>query len=102
MGMSKIPRELEAQMTPAVKAAFLELLAWIDGLTAKLSKLTPQNSSLPPSSVHPHAKPKPKPKPGNKRKQRGQKGYKRHQVWELPKIQPLVYEYQLFRGYGSC
>ena len=26
----------------------------------------------------------------------------RHQVWELPKIQPLIDEYQLFRGHCAC
>jgi transposase len=26
----------------------------------------------------------------------------RHQVWELPEIQPIVYEYQLFRGHCPC
>ena len=27
---------------------------------------------------------------------------KRHQVWELPEIKPLVDEYQLFRGHCAC
>ncbi len=26
----------------------------------------------------------------------------RHQIWELPEIKPLVFEYQLFRGHCSC
>jgi len=59
--MSRIPPELEAEMTPAVKAAFLALLDRIEYLEAQLSKLTPRNSSLPPSSEHPHVKPKRKP-----------------------------------------
>lgn len=82
--MSRIPPELEAEMTPAVKAAFLALLDRIDELEAKLQKLTPQNSSLPPSTVHPHAKAEPKKKPGKRRKPGGQKGHKRHQRQLVP------------------
>lgn len=135
-------------MTPAVKAAFLALLDQVDelkrqveSLTDQLQKLTPRNSSVPPSTEHPHAKPKPKPKgAGSRRKQGGQKGHKRHQrklvppeqcdsvtpcypdgcrrcggelqddasepkrhqVWDVPPIQPIVDEYQLFRGYCPC
>ena len=145
---SSIPPELEAEMTPAVKAFVLSLLAQIDDLkkqvadlTDKVDKLTPRNSSLPPSTEHPHAKPKRKTPKGRKRKQGGQKGHKRHQretvpveqctsvtpcqptccrrcqgqltldgtdpqrhqVWELPPIQPLIHEYQLYRGHcASC
>ena len=76
--MSRIPPELEAEMTPAVKAAFLVLLDRIDQLEAQVQKLTPRNSSIPPSTEHPHAKPKRKPAAGKKRKKGGQKGHKRH------------------------
>lgn len=76
--MSRIPPELEAEMTPAVKAAFLALLDRIEQLEAQIQKLTPRNSSLPPSTEHPHAKPKRKQVPGKKRKPGGQKGHKRH------------------------
>ncbi|MBB3210750.1 hypothetical protein FHS27_006598 [Rhodopirellula rubra] len=145
--MSKIPPELEAEMTPAVKAIVLALFDQIDelekqvkSLTNQVEKLTPRNSSLPPSTEHPHAKPKPKPRSGKKRKQGGQKGHKRHlrelipseqcatltpcypeacrrcggelqpdtsdpqrhQVWDLPPIEPIVDEYQLFRGHCPC
>lgn len=145
--MSRIPPELEAEMTPAVKAYVLMLLDQIDrltqrvdGLTEQVQKLTPRNSSLPPSTEHPHAKPKRKPAAGKKKKQGGQKGHKRHsrdlipteqcdtvtpchpdecrrcggelilqatnpkrhQVWDLPPIKPIVDEYQLFRGHCSC
>ena len=49
-------------MTPAVKA-FVELLidhfeTRIADLESQIQKLTPQNSSLPPSTQHPHAKTK--------------------------------------------
>ena len=89
--MSKIPPELEDQMTPAVKAFVLSLLERIDQLTEQvnqlteqLNQLTPRNSSVPPSSEHPHAKPKPKKRPGKNRKQGGQKGHKRHQRELVP------------------
>lgn len=145
--MSKIPPELEAEMTPAVKAFVLALLErveqltkQVESLTDQVQKLTPRNSSLPPSTEHPHAKPEPKRPPAKKRKQGGQKGHKRHlrelipseqcatvttcypdacrrcggqlrsdpsdpkrhQVWDLPPIEPVVDEYQLFRGHCPC
>ena len=56
--MSKIPPELEAEMTPAVKAAFLALLKRLDEAEAKIEKLTPRNSSVPPSTEHPLKNPK--------------------------------------------
>lgn len=106
-------------------------------LTEQVGKLNPRNSSIPPSTEHPHAKPKRKPPAGKRRKQGGQKGHKRHQrelipseecsqvipcqpcacrrcggeleldgsaptrhqVWDLPEIQPVVDEYQLYRGH---
>ena len=138
--MSKIPPELEPEMTPAVKAFVFALLDRLEEAEARIEKLTPRNSSVPPSTEHPHAKPKRKPPPGKKRKQGGQKGHKRHsrelipsedctnliacqpdgcrrcggelqpdgspprrhQVWELPEIKPLIDEYQLFRGHCPC
>ena len=164
----EIPPEIEAEMTPAVKAFVVSLIDLIQSLTERSEMLidqvhtltvqsqaladqvqklteqsqksTPRNSSLPPSIEHPHGKPEPKKKSGNKRKQGGQKGRKRHlrelipsvdcqdvipckptacrrcggelkedsseplrhQVWELPEIQPIVCEYQLFRGHCPC
>ncbi len=55
-----IPPEIEAEMTPAVKA-FVEALIdhyekRIADLERKIQKLTPQNSSLPPSTQHPQCK----------------------------------------------
>lgn len=112
----------------------------IQELETRLNK-TPQNSSKPPSSQHPHARPKPKPKRKRSgRKRGGQHGHQkyerpliptdqctevfvlkpsecrrcgkhlcgedadplRHQVWELPEIQPLVSEYQLHRLGCAC
>ena len=140
----RIPPEIEAEMTPAVKAfvlsAFAQLEARIKELEEKVQKLTPQNSSVPPSTQHPHARPEPKPKTGKKRKQGGQKGHLkhcreliapeechqiipcipdhcrrcgdvlegtdaqpiRHQVWDLPPINPIVTEYQQHRIHCPC
>ena len=57
-----IPPELAAEMTPAMHAFVEVLLARIDELEAENAELkrqlgqTPQNSSKPPSSEHPHVK----------------------------------------------
>jgi transposase len=134
-----IPPEIEAEMTPAVKefvlAAFAALESRIEELERQLQRLTPQNSSLPPSTQHPHAKPKREELEPAQRKRGGQPGHRqhcrkllppeecqqiivskpsvcrccrkslagsdpqpvRHQVWELPPLQPIVIEYQLHR-----
>lgn len=135
--MSAIPEDLAAEMTPAVRAFVESLLKRIEEL--EKPKKTPQNSSLPPSSQHPHTKPTRK-KKGSKRKRGGQPGHAkherplipiehcdevipckptacrrcgtrlrgndpqplRHQVYELPVIQPLVSEYQLHRLECPC
>jgi len=88
-----IPPELAAEMTPAVRA-FVDVLLVrvrrIESLEAEVAELkrrldiNPQNSSLPPSSQHPHAKPpKPERKPSG-RKRGGQKGHKKHQRTLVP------------------
>jgi len=147
-----IPPEIEAEMTPAVRAfvlaAFARFEARIDELETtvkelqeQVQKLTPQNSSVPPSTQHPHARPKSKPKTGKKKRKRGgQKGHSkhsreliapeecneiiscipdhcrrcgdvlegtdaepiRHQVWDLPPIEPIVTEYQQHRLHCPC
>ena len=144
--MSKIPPELLAEMTPAVRVFVESLLvrmadmqmamqAEIDELKAQVKRLTPQNSSVPPSTQHPHARPPAKRKPKSKKQRGGQYGHRRavrelvpvdrcsevisvqpencrrcgevltgtdpepirHQVWELPKIEPIITEYQQHR-----
>jgi transposase len=113
-----------------LEARVAELEAEVAALKARLNKNS-QNSSLPPSAAHPHAKPDRK-KRRSKRKRGGQLGHPkaervlipteqcqdkvpcvptecrkcgreldgvdpaphRHQVWELPAIQPTVIEYQ--------
>jgi transposase len=69
-----IPSELEAEMTPAVRAFVGLPLDRIARLEARVEELerqakgkTPQNSSLPPSTQHPHARPQP-PKRKSKKK----------------------------------
>ncbi len=75
-------------MTPAIKAAVDALIdhyeTRIAGLENQIRKLTPQNSSLPPSTQHPHAKPKRPKRDGKKRKRGGQKGHKKHQRELIP------------------
>lgn len=115
-----------------------KLEARVQQLEGRLNK-TPENSSLPPSSQHPHAKPAAR-RPKSKKKRGGQPGHAkherpllpteqcddvqtlkpnecrrcgeklsghdpqplRHQVWELPKIKPLVTEYRRHRLSCAC
>ena len=76
--MSDKPTELLAEMTPAVRVYVESLLvrmagmqAELDELKAQVKKLTPQNSSVPPSTVHPHARPSTRPKTKSKKKRGG-------------------------------
>lgn len=78
-----IPPEVEAEMTPAVRAFVDMLLDRIAKLEARLG-ITPQNSSLPPSSQHPHAKPPPKKDKRKKRKRGGQPGHPKQQRSLVP------------------
>jgi transposase len=59
-----------------------QLEAQVSDLQGRLNK-SPQNSSLPPSSQHPHAKP-PAVKPKTNRKQSGQPGHTKHERPLLP------------------
>jgi hypothetical protein len=77
MGMSlEITEEIIARQPPEAQAIIRLLLAEIARLEARIGELehgrkTPQNSSLPPSSVHPHAKPA-SPKRKSQKKRGGQ------------------------------
>jgi len=87
-----IPPEVEAEMTPAIRAFVESLLDRIAKLEARLG-LNPQNSSLPPSTQHPHAKPASS-KRKSKRKRGGQPGHKKHERPLIPTdqcddVQPL-------------
>jgi transposase len=141
-----ITEEIIARQPPEAQAIIRGLLAEIVALKARIEKLerqvkgkTPQNSSLPPSTQHPHARPQP-PKRKSKKKRGGQPGHEkherplipsaqcddvlplrptecrrcgaklsgndpeplRHQVWEVPEIQPIVTEYQRHRLRCPC
>ena len=83
-----IPPDLEAEMTPAVRAFVKMLLDRIGKLEDRVEELergrkTPQNSSLPPSSQHPHARPQPT-KRKSKKKRGGQPGHEKHERPLIP------------------
>lgn len=130
--IAALPPEFRA-LLQAVIDHYEKRVATLEAEIAALKK-TPRNSSLPPSTEHPHAKPSPS-KRRSGRKQGGQPGHARHeraliptercqavvpvvpeacrrcgrtltgsdpqplrhQVWEIPEIQPVVTEYQLHR-----
>jgi transposase len=76
----QVTEDLIARQTPEAQAIIRLLRAQIEELTARVAVLearlnkTPQNSSLPPSSQHPHAKPLAR-KPKSKKKRSGQPGH---------------------------
>jgi transposase len=77
-----VPEELIARQSPEAQTIIRLLLAKIAELEARLNK-TPRNSSLPPSSEHPHAKLVPKkPKKGNK--PGGQPGHAKYERALIP------------------
>lgn len=85
-----ITEELIARQTPEAQQIILALLARMAKLEAELETLrrqgpgkTPQNSSLPPSTQHPHAKPPRKKRKSNKRRG-GQPGHPKHQRALIP------------------
>jgi transposase len=85
----EITGELIARQSPEAQAIIRLLLARISEqdrriaeLEARLNK-SPRNSSLPPSSQHPHAKPAPK-KRKSKRKRGAQPGHAKHERPLLP------------------
>jgi transposase len=143
------PPPVSAEDFATTPASVLALIQWLTARVAKLEAEVAElkarlnkdstNSSLPPSSAHPHAKPAPQ-KPKSKKRRGGQPGHPkaeralipavecqavipcvpsacrrcgrtlagtdarplRHQVWELPEIQPVVTEYQQHRLVCAC
>src|SRR4051812_9529296 len=75
-----------ASFGPEAEAVIRALSAEIECLKGRLAELearkTPQNSSLPPSTQHPHARPTPRSRP--KKKQGGQPGHKKHERSLIP------------------
>ncbi|MCP3885199.1 MAG: IS66 family transposase [Propionibacteriaceae bacterium] len=92
--------EVIAKQTAEAQAIIRTLLATIAKMETELEELrrqvkgkTPKNSSLPPSTQHPHAKPKSR-KRKSKRKRGGQPGHKKHERPLIPTdecddVQPL-------------
>ena len=81
----EITEELIARQPPEARAIIRALLARIRELEARIGK-GPQNSSLPPSIQHPHAKaPKAKRKKGRRRG--GQPGHRKHERVLIPSEQ---------------
>jgi transposase len=91
---SLVTEELIARQSPEAQAIIRLLLAKIAELEARLNK-TPRNSSLPPSSEHPHAKPTPEKKKQSGRKSGGQPGHAKHEraliaVEQCTDVVPLI------------
>jgi transposase len=95
-----ITEEIIARQPPEAQAIIRLLLAKIAELEARIEALerqgkgkTPQNSSLPPSTQHPHARPQP-PRRKSKKKRGGQPGHEKHErplipTEECDDVQPL-------------
>lgn len=76
---------LPAEIRGLVRAIIDHYERQLAELKAELAGMrkTPQNSSLPPSSQHPHAKP-PVPKPRSNKKSGGQLGHPKHERGLIP------------------
>ena len=100
LGITEELEEIIARQPPEAQAIIRLLLAKIAELEARIEELerqakgkTPQNSSLPPSTQHPHARPQP-PKRKSKKKRGGQPGHQKHErplipTEECDDVQPL-------------
>jgi len=82
--------EIIARQPPEAQAIIRVLLAENAELRVRIEELerqakgkTPQNSSLPPSTQHPHARPQP-PRRKSKKKRGGQPGHKKHDRSLIP------------------
>jgi transposase len=84
-----VTEELIARQPPEAQAIIRVLLARIAELDSRVVELearlnkSPRNSSLPPSSEHPHAKPAP-PRENSGRKPGGQPGHAKHERPLIP------------------
>ena len=95
-----VTEELIARQPPEAQAIIRALMAKMAEMDAELRELrvqvkgkTPQNSSLPPSTQHPHAKPRREQRKSKKRRG-GQLGHPKHERALLPTeqcdhVQPL-------------
>jgi len=85
-----ITEEIIARQPPEAQAIIRLLLARIAELESRIEELqrqvkskTPENSSLPPSTQHPHARPQPR-RRKSKRKRGGQPGHEKHERPLIP------------------
>ncbi len=84
-----VTEDIIARQPPEAQAIIRLLIARIEELEERVRELesrlnkTPQNSSLPPSSQHPHAKPAPPRQPSGK-KRGGQPGHPKHERALIP------------------
>ncbi len=78
----EITENLIARQPAEAQAIIRLLLKRLAELEARLGK-SPQNSSQPPSTLHPHAKP-PREKKKSKRKRGGQPGHRKHERPLIP------------------
>jgi len=89
MSLDQITDELIDRQPPEAQVIIRLLLAHIAAQDRRIAELearlgkTPQNSSLPPSSQHPHARP-PSRKPKSRKKRGGQPGHAKHERPLLP------------------
>ena len=81
----EITEELIARQSPEAQAIIRALLARLSELEARL-KQTPHNSSVPPSSEHPHAKP-PHSRKKSRRQPGAQPGHAKHERDLVPTAQ---------------
>src|SRR5471030_1045500 len=80
-----LPPDVLASLPPAVMALIEYLTARVAELEAeRASKKSPANSSMPPSTTHPHDKPTNYDKPKSKRKRGGQPGHQKHERDLIP------------------
>lgn len=86
---SLVPQEVLDRLAPEARAIVRMLLAEIERLRAEVQQLkaqlrqTPQNSSRPPSSLHPHAKRR-GPRAASGRRRGAQPGHVRHERSLIP------------------
>lgn len=89
MSQPPITPEQLAALPPEIRALVRAIIDYYEQQLAKLRaelagvRKTPQNSSLPPSSQHPHAKP-PVAKPRSNKKSGGQPGHPKHERALIP------------------
>lgn len=89
MDAPSLPPDVLAALPPAVLAFIQWQAAQIERLTARIAELEAKlgkdstNSSKPPSTEHPHAKPI-RPKPKSKRSHGGQPGHAKHERTLVP------------------